>query len=195
MGIFESYLHLGIEHILDLNAYDHILFVITLCSVYIIKDWKKILILVTAFTVGHSLTLSLSALNVLTIKASTIELLIPITIIVTAIYNMYRVMRLSEMRSGVHWNYLMALAFGFIHGMGFSNYFKAILGNEESILLPLFSFNLGVEAGQIFIVMLYFAGLGTIVTLAGLNRKIWTSFISLTAIFISCYLIFNQLQS
>ncbi|MBK9152381.1 MAG: HupE/UreJ family protein [Saprospiraceae bacterium] len=193
MGIFESYLHLGIEHILDPNAYDHILFVLTLCSVYVLKDWKKILILVTAFTVGHSLTLALASLQIIKINTKIVEILIPVTIIITALYNIMRVSRSSDVNSTIHWNYLMALFFGFIHGMGFSNYFRAILGNEESITIPLLAFNLGVETGQLAIVTMYFLFLLILVEWLGVRRKYWTSFISGAAIIISIKLIFNQL--
>ena len=147
--MFKTYLQLGFEHILDINAYDHVLFVIALCAVYSYKDWKKILILVTAFTIGHSVTLALSALKIVVFPADVIEFLIPLTIFLTAIFN---ISMHKETKSMVRLNYLLALFFGWIHGLGFSNFFKALMGPDESIIGPLFSFNLGVELGQIIIV-------------------------------------------
>lgn len=149
--MLDIYTKLGYEHILDPKGYDHILFVVALCAVYIIKDWKKVLILVTAFTIGHSLTLALSSLKILSISSSLVETLIPITIILTCIFNIVK----GKIENEKHTiNYGLALGFGFIHGLGFSNFFKALLGQEESIVGPLFYFNVGVEIGQILIVLL-----------------------------------------
>jgi len=144
-----AYTELGFEHILDPKGYDHILFVVALCAVYLIKDWKKILILVTAFTIGHSLTLALSSLKIVNISADLIETLIPITIILTCVFN---IVSGKASEKNVMANYGIALGFGLIHGLGFSNFFKAMLGKDESIVMPLFSFNIGVELGQIIIV-------------------------------------------
>ena len=147
--MFPTYLQLGFDHILDPNAYDHILFVIALCAVYRVKDWKKILILVTAFTIGHSITLALSALKIVVFPADVIEILIPLTILATAIFNVTHRHDTDRM---VKLNYALALGFGFIHGLGFSNFFKALMGKDENILGPLFAFNIGVELGQVIIV-------------------------------------------
>lgn len=149
--MLDIYTKLGFEHILDPNGYDHILFVVALCAVYVIKDWKKVLILVTAFTIGHSLTLALSSLRIVTISSSLVETLIPITIVLTCIYNIVKG-KIEKEKANI--NYGLALGFGFIHGLGFSNFFKALLGQEESIIGPLFYFNVGVELGQIIIVLL-----------------------------------------
>ena len=147
--MFGNYFELGFDHILDLNGYDHILFVIALCAVYSISQWKQILILVTAFTIGHCLTLVLSGLKIITISADLIEFLIPLTILVTAIFN---IVKGAPSEQKVRWNYLMALFFGLIHGLGFSNYFKALIDEEENIVSVLLPFNLGVELGQLVIV-------------------------------------------
>lgn len=149
--MIEVYTRLGFEHILDPKGYDHILFVIALCAIYAIKDWKRVLILVTAFTIGHSLTLALSSLKIVTISSTLVETLIPVTIILTCIYNIAKGV-LKHEKATV--SYLLALGFGFIHGLGFSNFFKAMLGKEENIVGPLFYFNIGVELGQIIVVVL-----------------------------------------
>lgn len=149
--MLEIYTKLGFDHILDPRGYDHILFVVALCAIYLLKDWRKVLILVTAFTIGHSLTLAISSLDIISISASLVETLIPITIVLTCIYNIFKT-ALKDEKHIV--NYLIALGFGFIHGLGFSNFFKALIDEEESIVAPLFYFNVGVELGQIIIVVL-----------------------------------------
>ncbi len=184
--MFSTYLQLGFEHILDLNGYDHILFVIALCAVYRYTQWKNILILVTAFTIGHSITLALSALDIIVFRSDIIEFLIPLTILLTAMFN---VVRKKDTQQKVMTNYGLALFFGLIHGMGFSNYFKALLGREENITLPLFSFNIGVELGQIVIVLL--TVLAGYLFARGLNvkQREWNLFISGAAAGISFVLL------
>jgi hypothetical protein len=150
--MFGDYVKLGFEHILDPQGYDHILFVVALAIVYNIRDWKKVAILVTAFTLGHSLTLALSALDLVSINADLIEMLIPVTIMLTAIFNIWSSNKSST--SSIQANYGLAAGFGLIHGLGFSNFFKAIIGKEEIIVQPLLAFNLGVELGQLIIVLL-----------------------------------------
>ncbi len=152
MNTFELYFTLGLEHISDLNAFDHILFIIVLVCLYSWKDWKKILLLVTAFTVGHTLTLALATLNIVSISEPMIEFFIPLTIALTALYNIYKPI---IPKSKFTINYGMALIFGLIHGLGFSNYLKSLLGQEVSIFQPLLAFNVGLEVGQIFIVVIF----------------------------------------
>jgi len=173
--MFKVYLELGFKHILDLNAYDHILFVIVLCAVYNWKDWKKLLVLVTAFTIGHSITLALSALGIVVFSAELIEFLIPLTILATAIANITLDHDTSKV---IRLNYCLALFFGCIHGLGFSNYLKALLGGEESIVRPLLSFNLGVELGQLIIVALIFVANYFITQFLGVKQRSWTIFMS-----------------
>lgn len=148
---FTIWFLLGLEHIADLKAYDHILFLVALCSGYAITQWKKLLILVTAFTIGHCVTLALSTFHVVTIKSDLIELLIPITIIITAGFNLKRVGQQTVLIAPVQ--YGMALVFGLIHGLGFSYLLRSLLGKTESILQPLFAFNVGLEVGQIIIIL------------------------------------------
>lgn len=189
MTTFSGYLQLGIDHILDTQGFDHILFIIVLSAIYPIKAWKKIVILVTAFTIGHSLTLALSALGILQIDANLVETLIPVTIMATGIINVYKIYtdRLEE--GNIYLNYILASGFGLIHGLGFSNYFKAILGQEVSILKPLFAFNVGVELGQIFIVI-GAVGLSTLfIEMVKIPVKYWAAFVSVLAIIIAGTLI------
>jgi hypothetical protein len=149
MSQFQTYLQLGFEHISDLKGYDHILFIIALCAVYKVEQWKNIVILITAFTIGHSITLALAALNVVSFRSEVIEFLIPVTIFLTAMFNIFN-REPSEKK--IRLNYFLALGFGLIHGLGFSNFFRSLLGKEESIIEPLLAFNIGVELGQLIIV-------------------------------------------
>jgi hypothetical protein len=156
MNDFLIWFGTGFQHILDWNGYDHILYVISLCVLFSFKDWKKLLVLVTAFTIGHSLTLAMSVLDILTVKQAFIEILIPLTIMITCIINVgYRnKSEPSQNKINYSLNYILALIFGFIHGMGFSYLLKSMLGREENALFPLLSFNLGLELGQVIIVVL-----------------------------------------
>lgn len=151
MHPFEFYLKLGFEHIANLNGYDHILFLIALCAVYQINQWKKILVLVTAFTIGHSITLVLVSLNFFSIPSDIIKFLIPLTILITSLQNIINVKQ-NENGFQMVKNYLMALFFGLIHGMDFSNYFRALIMSPDEIVVPLLGFNLGIELGQLLIV-------------------------------------------
>jgi hypothetical protein len=159
MNDFQIYLKLGFDHITDIKGYDHILFVVALCAIYRIQDWRKVAVLVTAFTIGHSITLALATLQLITYSTSLIEFLIPITILLTCFINFsHRSADYpSEKENNSLLRYPMALGFGLIHGMGFSNYLRSLLGTEESILQPLFAFNLGLEFGQLLIVLVILA--------------------------------------
>jgi hypothetical protein len=159
MQEFFIYLQLGYQHITDLGGYDHILFVVSLCAIYRVWDWKKVLILVTAFTVGHSITLALATNKTFEYSTNFIELLIPITILITCISNLFHDSSDSvlqkEQFSPIR--YPLAVVFGLIHGLGFSNYLRSLLGKDESIVMQLFAFNIGLEFGQILIVAIIMA--------------------------------------
>lgn len=150
MSDFSLYLILGFKHIADLTAFDHIVFIVSLCAVYELRRWKQIAILVTAFTLGHSATLAFATLGIVTIPVEIIEFLIPVTIFLTCMINVFKSGKLVERK--FHFNYGMALFFGLIHGLGFSNYLRALLGREASIWQPLLAFNTGLEIGQLLIV-------------------------------------------
>lgn len=142
---------MGLNHVLDFSAYDHILFLIVLAVVFSFNQWKKVLWLVTLFTIGHSLTLALSAYGILKINMNLIEFLIPLTIFITGVVNVFTAKKSSAGKQSV--NLTFALFFGLIHGLGFSNYFKLMVGKEENKLVPLLEFALGIEAAQIIIVL------------------------------------------
>lgn len=171
MSEFALYFGLGREHILDyLNGYDHILFVLALCALYSVHDWKKILILVTAFTIGHSVTLALATLEIVNVDSSLIEFLIPLTIFITSTANLFRSEQAIS-KTKVQLNYLFALFFGLIHGLGFSNFLRSLLGKDHSIISQLLAFNLGLELGQIIVVALFLALSFILVDLMKVSRR------------------------
>jgi len=198
---FYVYLRLGFEHIADLRGYDHILFIVALTAMYSPRAWRQVVVLVTAFTVGHSVTLALATLGLIRIPTGVVELLIPVTIFLTAVLNLVEVGWSGEGEGGleVGWSgageggvdaaaahadgpetpaarrmkYALALGFGLIHGMGFSNFLRAALGGEEPITLPLFAFNVGLEVGQVLIVALVLAATALATMLLPLSRRRW----------------------
>ncbi len=175
MSQFQTYLQLGFEHISDLKGYDHILFIIALCAVYRVEQWKNILVLVTAFTVGHSITLALAALNVVSFRPEIIEFLIPVTIFLTAVFN---ILNREPSEKKIRLNYFLALGFGLIHGLGFSNFFRSLLGKEESIVQPLLAFNIGVELGQLIIVAIILAIGYIVMNFLNAKQREWNLVIS-----------------
>jgi len=176
MNSFELYFKIGVQHILDLRGFDHILFILALCAVFLPRDWKKIIWLVTSFTVGHSITLALATFNVVKVNASLIEFLIPVTIAITAISSIFKPKPATT--RGFQFAYVYALFFGLIHGLGFSNYLRELLGKEASIWQPLLAFNLGLEFGQVIIVGIYLLVTSIVVGMAGVNRKDWALILS-----------------
>ncbi len=189
MTSFELYFKLGLQHILDLQGFDHILFIISLCAVYVARDWVKILLLVTAFTVGHSLTLALSTFEIVQIRSEVIEFLIPVTIAFTALLTLIKPKPNSG--KGIQLNYLLALLFGLIHGLGFSNYLRSLLGKEAAIWPPLLAFNVGLEVGQIVIVAAFLL-ITSLVHLAGMNRKEWTLILSAFILGVACMMLLEN---
>lgn len=151
MQDFILYLQLGWEHIISLDALDHQLFVLVLVAVYSFKEWKKILWLVTAFTIGHSLTLALSIMDMVRLPVNWVEFLIPLTILITALDN---ILMRNNRRNLMRMNYYLALFFGLIHGMGFANTARMTMAEEQNIAVPLLGFNIGLELGQILVVLI-----------------------------------------
>ncbi|MRX40502.1 HupE/UreJ family protein [Flavobacterium sp. LC2016-23] len=152
MSQFWIYFQIGLKHVLDIHAYDHVLFLIALTVPYTFKDWKRILLLVSVFTIGHTVALVLSVFGIITVKVNIVEFLIPITILITALYHLFTAGKASK-NDGVNLIFFVTLFFGIIHGLGFSNYFKTILGGSAtSKLLPLGEFALGIEVAQLVVV-------------------------------------------
>ena len=184
------YINLGFQHISDLAGYDNILFLLALCAVYNVDQWRRLFVLVTAFTVGHSITLALSSFGWVVIPSHIIEFLIPVTILITAIRNVAVPAsdQLTDARANMTGHYLVALCFGFIHGMGFSNYFRALMMDSSSITIPLLGFNLGIEIGQLLVVSIIVIVASIVVKFAQVKHRDWNLFISGAAAGISIVL-------
>ena len=176
MGDFGIYCSMGIEHITDLDGSDHILFIAALCIRYLWSDWKKLLILVTAFTIGHSVTLALSTFSIINVPLSLTEFFIALTIIFTAIDNLWvKKFQFSKKYPVI---YFFALFFGLIHGLGFSTLLKSMLGKDQNIIPQLFAFNIGLELGQLMIVAMLMLVSFIFVGLLRSNRRDFIVFAS-----------------
>lgn len=175
MNDLAFYFKIGWEHIISIDAIDHLLFILALAAIYLLKDWKKILLLVTAFTIGHSLTLALSVFNIIRINDKWVEFLIPCTIIITSIFNFIQANTISK---SINLNYFFALFFGLIHGLGFANTIRFMLAKDQTIGWSLFGFNVGLEAGQILVVSIILVISYLVVNLAKLPQKWWIYIIS-----------------
>jgi len=176
---FSVYLQLGFRHIADLAGYDHILFIAALSIPYAPSDWRRLGVLVTAFTVGHSVTLALATLRVVSVPSALVETLIPATILITAALALLEQRRAE--RSGrtlaPSARYALAAGFGLVHGLGFSTYLRSLLGEEESLALPLLAFNVGLELGQLLILAVVLA-IGAVVVALRMPRRRWTQLLA-----------------
>lgn len=173
MSTFQTYLLLGLQHILNWQALDHLLFILAITCVYTLHDLKRLFYLISAFTLGHSLTLVLATLRIVEFDASWIEWLIPCTIFISALNNL----RFEEGQKPTN-AFWMVSTFGLIHGLGFSNYLQSLLGKESSIISPLFAFNVGLELGQMVVVSLVL-GLGTLLAhLLPIRQKTYVRILS-----------------
>lgn len=176
MNDFGLYFEIGYGHIADLRGIDHILFVMALCLRYQFSDWRKILILVTAFTIGHSITLAMSVFNLVQYSMKWIEFLIPVTIVITSVSNLF--VKKFVFKSKFPLIYFLALFFGLVHGLGFSSYLKSLLGSENNVVTQLLAFNLGLEAGQLLIVTAVLLISFIFVTIFKCNRREYLLYVS-----------------
>ena len=183
------YFETGWHHIISWNALDHILFIVALSAIYLSQNWKQVLVLVTAFTIGHSLTLALSVYDIIRINEKWVELLIACTIVATGVFNfMVKNFKPRSLRI----NYFLALFFGLIHGMGFANTIRFMLAKDQHIALPLVSFNIGLEAGQIVVVAFILSISFLLVNKLKLNRKWWVGALSGIAILIALNMVIDR---
>ncbi|MBE7652047.1 HupE/UreJ family protein [Tenacibaculum finnmarkense] len=191
MNDFIFYFKMGLFHVLDIKAYDHILFLIVLAIVYQFKQWKKVLWLITLFTVGHSITLALSAYGILKVNADLVEFLIPLSIFITGLLNVLTAKKASVGKENQ--NLFFAVFFGLIHGLGFSNYFKIMIGKTSDKLIPLLEFAGGVEMAQIIIV-LAILGIGILTkSVFKVQRRDWILVISSIVIGVSFQMMINRI--
>jgi len=192
MSNYGNFFASGWEHIVDINAYDHLLFVMTLCAAFTLKQWKQVLIIITAFTIGHSGTLILSSLDIIPTNPELIDLLIPFTIMLTAVANIVNYGKEGKF-SSTQIKYAIALVFGLIHGLAFASNFKFMLF-EDSILMPLFLFNVGIEVGQLFIVLLFMIALWFYTKVIKGEHMKWNIFISGAGFGIAATIFLNALN-
>lgn len=178
MSDFWIYFNIGLKHVLNICAYDHVLFLLALTIPYDIKSWKRLLILISLFTLGHSLALFLSIFNVLSIKTTVVEFLIPITILIAAFYTIAISIK-STKKEGITFTGISTVFFGIIHGLGFSNYFNNILaGKPTDKLVPLVEFALGIESAQIIVVIATLLLTYMVLTLTKFSKRDWTLVVS-----------------
>jgi hypothetical protein len=200
MSVFTTYLQLGFLHICSWQATDHLTFLLALCAPYVLADWRRVVALVTSFTVGHSITLALATLGVVGVNAPLIEALIPVTIILTALVNMRQAGPLLDRRSRretpVLWAApnVLAAAFGLIHGLGFSNYLRALLGAKSRPVAELLSFNLGVELGQLLVVSVILVLGFVLLRVVGVARRDWILTVSGAALGVATLLLLQMAQ-
>lgn len=184
MTTFTVYLRLGFEHLLDLRGYDHILFLAVLCAAYTLARWRELLVLVTAFTIGHSVSLAVATLRLVRVDTGLVEFLIPVTIAATAVTNLAGLRREDPAEHRVAarpLRYALALVFGVVHGLGFSNFLRLALGEERSLLVPLLSFNVGLELAQIVVAAGVLAVGAAAVRVLSLPERAWTLLLSVAA--------------
>ncbi len=179
-----TYLRLGVHHIADLRGYDHILFIAALTVAYRPGEWRRLLWLVTAFTLGHSITLALATLDLVRVNSHLVEIAIAGTIVITSLVAIATTVRVNAggaepvSSGGQLVRYGLAAGFGLIHGLGFSTFLRSLLGGEESIFAPLLSFNVGLELGQLLIVLAILIVGITAERLLGLKRRDWVLVVS-----------------
>ena len=167
----------GINHVLDLNGYDHVLFLIVLTISYIFNDWKRVILLVSTFTLGHTLSLVLAAYQIVSVNGILVEFLIPITILITALFNVLTARKGAQnKKTGVL--FLTTLAFGLIHGLGFAREFKMLLGDSDSKILLLLEFALGIELAQVIIVFVVLFLGHLLQTIFRISKRDWVMVIS-----------------
>ncbi|CAI8332289.1 MAG: Uncharacterised protein [Flavobacterium sp. SCGC AAA160-P02] len=191
MDEFILYSTLGFKHVLDLTAYDHLLFLIVLVVIFNFYQWKKVLWLITFFTIGHSISLGLAAYGVVNIRLDIVEFLIPITILITGIFNLINSNKSPEGKDKI--TLFFALFFGLIHGLGFSNYFRSMIGKEEDKFFPLVEFALGIEAAQIIIVFCILTIGMLLQSLLKVSRKDWILVTSAIVIWEVIPMIYNRI--
>ncbi len=191
MQDFKLYFDIGIHHILTWEAMDHILFVAALCLRYLTRDWKKVIVLVTAFTLGHSITLALSALGLVHFATRWIEFLIPMTIVATTINNLLQKPGQVEHPSRLPLIYFFALFFGLIHGLAFANSLLSLIGGDN-LLVPLLAFNLGIEAAQLLVVAIILAISFIFVQMIRIRRIWWIRGVSALVLLASLKMAFDR---
>jgi hypothetical protein len=192
MQDFSMYFGLGWDHIISRDALDHILFILALAVIYRFEDWRRVLILVTAFTIGHFLTLILSVTDVIRANSTWVEFLIPITIVITASYNLFKPKLQSATTT---FPYTLALVFGLVHGLGYANAIRFLLVEEQSLGWSLFAFNLGLEIGQIVVVLAALIIGELVLRYTPLQRRFWVVIVSSIVILVAMNMVIDRIPN
>lgn len=188
MNTFSTYLQLGIHHIMDVAAIDHMVFILSFIMGMSIKSYKKALIYATAFTLGHSITLALATLRIIHINVAWVEFLIPVTILLSTIQTL-----VQAKKENTWIKFAVITFFGLIHGLGFSNYLQSLLGQEASIFTPLLSFNIGVELGQLLVVIVLLIMMWFITEILSIRKTIILYIFSAIIVFLSLQMIIERI--
>lgn len=192
MDQFLFYIKLGFNHVIDLNGYDHLLFFLVLVVPYTFRSWKQVLWLITVFTVGHTFTLILSVFRIISVKAGLIEFLIPVTIMLSALFNVFTASKSAKKEThGIM--LFITLFFGLIHGLGFSNYFKQIIAAEKNKLFPMLEFAMGIELAQILIGIIVLTANFIGLRILRCNRRDWIIIISAIVVGITLPMVIEKL--
>lgn len=194
MSDFELYFKSGLWHVLNIKAYDHILFLIALTIPYAFREWRKVLLLVTLFTIGHTMTLILAVYGIISVRAALVETIIPITILVTGIYNIItrRKKFARKEEDNINFIAILTLFIGIVHGLGFFNYFRMQLAGTGDKLLPVAEFSLGIEAAQIIIVLIVLIVSAIAESFFRVTRRDWVLIISSFVIGVVVPMIINS---
>ena len=181
----------GVNHVLDINAYDHVLFLIVLTIPYLFKDWKRVLLLVSVFTLGHTLSLVLAAYNVVRVNGELVEFLIPITILVVALFNVFTAGKGAQ-KEKIGVLFFSTLFFGLVHGLGFAREFKILVSGTDNKLITLLEFALGIELAQIIIVFIVLFLGYLIQTIFRFSKRDWIMVISAIVVGLVIPMIMNS---
>ena len=192
MQDFSMYFGLGWDHIISRDALDHILFILALAVIYRFEDWRRVVILVTAFTIGHFLTLILSVTDVIRANSEWVEFLIPTTIVITALFNLLKPSLQSVTNA---FPYTLALSFGLIHGLGYANAIRFLLVEEQSLGWSLFAFNLGLEIGQIVVVLAALIIGELVLRYTPLHRRYWVVIVSSIVILVAMNMVIDRIPN
>ena len=192
MQDFSMYFGLGWDHIISWEALDHILFILALAVIYRFEDWRRVLILVTAFTIGHFLTLILSVTEVIRANSEWVEFLIPLTIVITALFNLFK----PNLQSATNaFLYTLTLVFGLVHGLGYANAIRFLLVEEQSLGWSLFAFNLGLEIGQIIVVLAALILGELVLRYTPLQRRYWVVIVSSIVILVAMNMVIDRVPN
>lgn len=192
MQDFSMYFGLGWDHIISRDALDHILFILALAVIYRFEDWRRVLILVTAFTIGHFLTLILSVTDVIRANSEWVEFLIPLTIVITALFNLFK----PNLQSATNaFLYTLTLVFGLVHGLGYANAIRFLLVEEQSLGWSLFAFNLGLEIGQIIVVLAALILGELVLRYTPLQRRYWVVIVSSIVILVAMNMVIDRVPN